>query len=259
MPFGNDSPFPLSDSFISRFKTTKGWEVDFLKARQSASRSFEAHDFTRSVAADITNIWTIGASSTATTWAVLAEAGGWVRGVTGASVATGAVSLQGISKFWTGTSGAGFASLIRLSAITDVRLEQGFADVLPTNGTTMVNLASAAFSSTVNAAVYLYDHLTASVSVTTTGLYTVGTSVAYSAVATTTNRYASGVTLFVALEVDGTTAKVWVGPPSGGPLAVKHAAVTAATGMVPFISATTASGSKNIDVDCIWTWTLGRV
>jgi hypothetical protein len=258
MPFGNDSTFPLHDDAVRRW-AQRGYMTDFLRARMSVSRSFEQHDFNRSVTADVTNNWSVQASSTATTWAMLAEAGGWIRGVTGASVATGAVGLFAPNKMWTGTSGAGFASLIRLSAITDVRLEQGFADVLPANGTTMVNLASNAFSSTVNAAVYLYDHLTASVSVTTTGLYTVGTSVAFSAVATTTNRYASGVTLFVALEVDGTTCKLWVGPPSGGPLAVKHAGVTAGTGMVPFINAVTASGSKNVDVDAIWTWTLGRV
>jgi hypothetical protein len=236
----------------------RGYEMDFLRARASVSRSFEVHDFNRSVTADITNNWTVGASSTATTWAMLAEPGGWVRAATGASLATGGVSLSAPNKMWNGTTGCGFASLIRLSAITDVRLEQGFADVLPANATTMVNLASNAFSSTVNAAIYLYDHVTASVSVTTTGLYTVGTSVAFSAVATTTNRYASGVTLFVALEVDGGTAKVWVGPPSGGPLAVKTSAVTLATGMVPFIAAVTSGATKNVDVDTIWTWTLGR-
>jgi hypothetical protein len=255
MPFGNDSPLPLHDDVLKRW-AQRGYMMDFLKARASVSRSFEVHDFTNSTAGDITNKWTAVASSTATTWAVLAEAGGWQRGVTGASVATGAVGLNGISKFWTGTSGAGFASLIRLSAVTEIRLEQGFADVLPAAGTKMVNLASQAFASTVNAAVYLYDHTG---STTTSGLYTIGTSVAYSAVATTTNRYDSAATLFVAVEVDGTTAKVWVGPPSGGPLAVKHSALTATTGMVPFFLATTASGSKNVDVDCLWTWTLGRV
>lgn len=255
MPFGNDSAFPLHDDQIKKW-SQRGWMMDFLKARASVSRQFDVHDFTRSITADVTNTWTVGATSTATTWAALAESGGWIRGVTGASVATGALQLSAPNKFWTGTNGAGFASLIRLSAVTEVRLEQGFADVLPAVGTNLVNIASNAFASTVNAAVYLYDHTG---STTTSGIYTVGTSVAFGAVATTTNRYASGVTLFVALEVDGTTVKLWIGPPGGGPLAVKHAGLTATTGMVPFVAATTSSGSKNIDVDTLWTWTLSRV
>lgn len=253
MPFGNDSAFPLHDEQIKKW-SQRGYMMDFLKARASASRSFETFDFNVK-AIDTTNQWTVGATSTATTWAVLAEPGGWIRGVTGASVATGALQISIPSKYWNGTTGAGFASLIRLSAVTEVRLEQGFADVLPAVGTTAVNLASNAFASVAAGAVYLYDHTG---STTTSGLYTIGTSVAFSATATTTNRYASAVTLFVAVEIDGTTAKLWVGPPAS-PLAVKTSAVAAADAFIPFIMAKTSSGSKNIDIDCIWTWTLGRV
>lgn len=253
MPFGNDSPFPLNDEMLKRW-ATRGYQFDYLKAQPGVTRSFEFFDFNIK-ALDTTNTWTVGASSTATTWAVLAESGGWIRGVTGASLATGGLQLSLPQKYWTGTSGCGFASLIRLSAVTEVRVEQGFADVLPAVATNLVNLASAAFNSTVNAAVYLYDHTG---STTTSGLYTVGTSVAFASVATTTNRYASGVTLFVMVEVNGTTASVWAGPP-GQPLASKTSALTAATGMIPFISCVTSSGSKNIDVDMFATWTLSRV
>ncbi len=254
MPFGTDSYFPIHDDMIRRW-SGRGWMNDYMKARPGITRSFEVHDFNRSVTADITNTWTAVASSTATTWAVLAESGGWQRGVTGASVATGAVGLNGINKFWTGTSGCGFASLIRLSAVTEIQLEQGFADVLPAAGTFMINTASSSFNSTVNAAVYLYKH---SGSTTVSGLYTVGTSVAFANVATTTNRYDSAATLFVALEVNVGTVTLWVGPP-GQPIASKTSAVTPTTGMVPFLLATTTSGSKNVDVDAIWTWTLSRV
>ena len=229
--------------------------MDFLKSRAKVSRQFDEYDFAVK-AIDTTNQWTVGASSTATTWAVLAESGGWIRGVTGASLATGGLQLSVPTKYWTGTNGAGFASLIRLSAVTEVRVEQGFADVLPAVATTLVNLASSSFNSTVNAAVYLYDHAG---STTTSGIYTVGTSVAFGSVATTTNRYASGVTLFVALEVDGTNVKLWIGPPGGGPLASRSTSVTPTTGMIPFISVVTSSGSKNLDLDALWTWTLSRV
>lgn len=254
---GSSTPFPLFDSILRKF-TGKGPRYDFLAMRADGSRSFEKHDFNRSVTSDVTNVWTVGATSTATTWAILAEPGGWLRGVTGASVATAGLQLYAPNKMWNGTAGAGFASLIRLSAVTDIRVEQGFADVVPAVSTPAVNLASNAFASVTTGAVYLYDHLTASVSVTTTGLYTVGASVAYSAVATTTNRYASAVTLFVAVEIDGTTVRCWVGSP-GQPLATKTAALEAATGLIPFIAIKGAGASKNVDIDTLWTWTKSRV
>lgn len=249
---GSSTPFPLFDSVLRKF-TGKGPRYDFLAMRADASRSFEKFDFNVK-ALDATNQWTVGATSTATTWAVLAAAGGWIRGVTGASVATGALQLSIPTKYWNGATGAGFASLIKLSAITEVRLEQGFADVLPAVGTTAVNLASNAFNSVAAGAVYLYDHTG---STTTSGLYTIGVSIAYSAVATTTNRYASGATLFVAVEVDGTTVRLWVGAP-GQPLAVKTSALEAANGLIPFVLVQTSSGSKNCDIDTIWTWTKSR-
>lgn len=257
MPFGNDSPFPLFDDQIKKW-ANRGYEMDFLKSRAFGSRSFEFHDFTNSVAADITNKWTVLATSTATTWAVLAEPGGWVRGVTGASVATGAVGLHQANKFWNGTNGAGFASRIRLSAETNIRLEQGFVDVAPAVGTTAVNYASNTFNSVTTGAVYLFDNGVAASS-TVTGLFTIGTSTAFQSVSTSTNRYASGVSLFVAMEIDGTTVKLWVGPPTGGPLAVVQSAFAASESWLPYFHAKTASGSKNVDVDFLATWTLSRV
>lgn len=255
MPFGNDTPFPLSDAFISRFKAPRGYETDFLKARASRSRSFECYDFNIK-ALDTTNEWTVAATSTATTWAVLAEPGGWLRGVTGASLATAALQIQRPQKYWNGTSGAGFASLIRLSSPVGVRLEQGFADVLPAIGTTVVNLASNAFASVAAGAVYLYDDGSASAAVT--GLYTIGSSTAYGALATTTNRYASAVTLFVAMEIIGRNVNLWVGDGSA-PLVSATSVVTAADGLIPFIAVKKVAGASiNCDIDALWTWTNGR-
>lgn len=256
MPFGNDSPFPLHDNQIRKW-SQRGYMMDFLKARASRSRSFECHDFNTSVTAAITNVWTVAAGATATTWAALAEPGGWIRGVTGASVATGSLQIQAPQKYWNGTSGAGFATLIRLSAVTNVRVEMGFAEVLPAINVLAVNTASQAFNSMTTAAVYLYDN-GVSASTTVTGLYTVGATVAYSAVATTTNRFDSAATMFVALEIDGSTAKLWLGDESQ-PAAVKHSALEAASTLLPFIMVKTQAASKNVDIDTIWTWTLGRV
>lgn len=256
--FGNRNPFPLSDRFIGFFRSQDGYFKDFLKARASQSRSFEHYDFNIK-ALDTTNLWTVGASSTATTWAVLAEPGGWIRGVTGASVATGHLQISIPQKYWNGTKGAGFASLIRLSAETEVRLEQGFADVLPAIGTNVVaSLASSTMNSVTTGAVYVFDH--ASGSGTTTGLYAIGSSTTVNQVATTTNRYASGVTLFVAVEVNGRHATVWAGTPGNtiAPVATGTNVTNAADAWIPFISCKTSSGSKNCDIDTIWTWTNGR-
>lgn len=250
--FGNSNPFPLSDAFLRRF-SSKGDRHDYLKARMSRSRSFEQYDFNVQ-AVDTTNVWTVGAHSTSSTWAVLAEAGGWIRGGTGASVATGAVQLSQLQKYWTGTSGAGMAALIRMSAVTAVRVELGFADVLPAVGTHAVNLASNAFNSIASGVVYVFDVSTA----ITTGLYGIGTSTAFNSVATTTNRFASGVTMFVAIEIAGRNANLYLGD-GPAPVATATNITTAADGLRPFIMATTLGGAKNIDLDAFWTWTNGRV
>lgn len=250
--FGSRNPFPLFDRYIQSLGQ-RSREQDLLKARASKSRSFEHYDFNVK-AIDTTNQWTVGASSTATTWAVLAEPGGWIRGVTGASVATGHLQISIPTKYWNGTKGAGMATLIRLSAVTEVRLEQGFADVLPAIGTNVVSsLASSTMNSVTTGVVYLFDH--ASGSGTTTGLYAIGSSTTVNQVATTTNRYDSAATLFVAIEVLGRKASLWVGD-GANPIAEIALATTAADSWLPFISCKTSTASKNVDVDTIWTWTV---
>lgn len=255
--FGNRNPFPFVDRFVESSVTPKGRKYDlFANNAFTRSRQITKHDFENSIAADVTNKWTVTATSTATTWAVLAEPGGWIRGVTGASVATAALQIHGANKFWNGTKGAGFASLIRLSAVTDIRLEQGFVDVSPANATTAINYASNAFNSVTTGAVYLFDNGVAASS-TVTGLWTKGVSTAVQSVATTTNRYASGVTLFVAMEIDGTTVRLWVGD-GAQPVATVTSAFTASESWVPWIGVKGLGASKNVDIDALWTWTIGR-
>lgn len=251
--FGNRDPFPLIDSWLSRFKG-KGYERDYMKARMSRSRSFTEHDFLGALAGTVTGQWTISATSTATTWAILGESGGWIRGVTGASVATAALQIYGPGKFFNGTNGAGFASLIRLSAVTDIRLEQGFVDVSPANAVTAINYASNSFNSVTTGAVYLFDNGVAA-SATVTGLFTVGVSTAMQTVATTANQYASGVTLFVAMEIVGTTVKLWTGN-DRSPTAVITSAFAASESWLPWIGIKGLGASKNVDIDALWTWSV---
>ena len=61
------------------------------------------------------------------------------------------------------------------------------------------------------------------------------------------------------MELDGQTAKVWIGGPSGGPLVVKHTALEAAAGLIPFINIKGLGASKNVDVDVFAVGTNGRV
>lgn len=256
MPFGNDSAFPLHDDQIKKW-SQRGWMMDFLKSRATVSRQFNEYDFCVK-AIDSTNQWTITNTSTSTQWAVLAQAGGWIRGVTGASVATGALQISIPQKYWDGTRGAGFASLIQLSSVTEVRLEQGFADVLPAISTNVINsLASATFNSVTTGAVYVYDQVSGTG--ITTGLYCIGASTTNNKVATTTNRYDSAATLFVALEVNGRNVQLWLGPPGGTPTAVAVNGTNAADAWLPFVNVKTSSGSKNCDIDTLWTWSLSRV
>ncbi len=255
MPFGNDSPFPLSDAFLNRFKT-RGYEMDFLKARASMSRSFEHYDFNVK-ALDTTNVWTVGAGSGATTWAVRAEAGGWIRGTGGTSSAVSGLQLSIPQKYWTGTSGAGFAALIRLSDISECRLTCGFADALPSVNTKIINsMATPTYNTATAGAMYMYDH---QATTTTSGLYTIGTSSTAAKVVTTTNRFVNATTLFVAVEVNGTGAMLWLGNNSA-PIAVQANAVTAADGLLPFIEYQQSDGtSSTCDIDALWHWTNGRV
>lgn len=250
--FGTSAAFPLSDRILRKF-TGKGPRWDFLAARPSRSRSFENYDFNVK-ALDTTNQWTVTAGATATTWAVLAEPGGWIRGVTGASVATGSLQLSIPTKYWNGTKGAGFASLIRLSAVTEIRVEMGFADVLPAINTTALNLASGTFNSIASGAVYVYDHTG---STTTSGLYTIGTSTAFGSVATTTNRFDSAATMFVALEVNSRSVSLWLGDQEQ-PIARAATGTTAADSWIPFIMVKTSTATKNVDIDSFITWTNGR-
>lgn len=253
--FGNLNPFPLADGFIQSFMQ-KGRHRDFLAARASTSRSFEHYDFNIK-ALDTTNVWTVAAGSGATTWAVRAEAGGWIRGVGGTSSAVSGLQISIPQKYWTGTSGAGFAALIRLSDISECRLTCGFADALPSVNTRIVNsLTTPSFNTATAGAMYLYDHTGTT---TTSGLYTIGTSSTAARVATTTNRFVNATTLFVAVEVIGRTARAWVGN-GNNPLASQTNAMTPTDGLIPFIEYQQSDGStSNCDIDTIWTWTNGRV
>ena len=260
MPFGNDSPFPRSDSFLSRF-AQRGYELDFLKSIAGRSRSFEVYDFNIK-ALDTTNVWTVAAGGTATTWAVRAEAGGWIRGVTGTTTACAALQIYQPQKYWTGTSKGGVAFLWRSDVVQGVTYEIVFVDALPAINTTVINDATApTFNTSVDVAMFLYQHTgNATAAPNRVGLYAANSSAGTAqkellTISTLgdTPGPAAATEHFVAIELDGTTVKCWVGA-RNQPL-VLHSAVTAANGMVPFFAVKGAnSTSKNADLDAIFTW-----
>lgn len=266
MPFGSDSPFPLSDAFLTRGWPSKGYQQDFLKARASRSRSFEAYDFNIK-ALDTTNQWTVAAGGTATTWAVRAEAGGWIRGVTGTTTASAALQISIPQKYWTGTANAGVAFLWRPDVVQGVTYEMGFVDALPAINTTVINADTAAptFNTSVDVAMLLYRHTgNATAAPDSVGLYAANSSAATTqrslqTVATLGAKPgpAAATEYFVAIELQGANVLCWMGDLSA-PLVLNNG-ITAANGVLPFFAVKgNNSTSKNADIDAIFTWS-GRL
>lgn len=255
MATNRHTAFPLSEKQLRKMGGL-GYRFDFLKMLAVRDTALQVSDFDIK-ALDTTNQWTVAAGATATTWAVRAEAGGWIRGVLGTTAATSGLQISKPQKYWTPSAGAGVAILYRPSAITEIRLEMGFADALPAVNTNIVNsLTTPTFNTVASGAVFAFDHTG---STTTSGLYTIGTSGAAAAkVATTTRRPVAATPHFVAIEMVGTTAWLYCGD-DDGITATAIAGVTAADGMIPFLSCkksdTTAS---NVDIDMIATWS-GRL
>lgn len=263
---GNSNPFPLSVRNLDQ-RVGNARIKDFLYARADRDYAFERHDFNRSITADVTNTWTVANGGTATTWAARAEAGGWIRGITGTTTASAGLQMYQPTKYWTGTSVAGCAFLYKATVVEGLTIEMGFVDALPGINNTVINSDTAAptFNTSVDVAMFLYRHATAA----TLAPNSVGLYAANSSAATTQRSLATVATLgaapgpvaatehFVAIELVGTTVLCWIGG-LDEPLKLTSA-ITAANGVLPFFSVKgNNSTSKNVDIDTIWTWS-GRL
>ena len=262
---GNTNPFPLSVRNLDQ-RVGNARIKDFLYMLAARDYSVDIYDFNIK-ALDTTNIWSVAAGGGATTWAVRAEAGGWIRGVTGVTTACAGLQIYQPQKYWTGTSKAGVAFLWRSNVVQGVTCEMGFVDALPAINTTVINdpTAVATFNTAVDVAMFLYRQAgNATAAPDQVGLYA-----ANSSAATTQRSLQTTATLgakpgpvadtehFVAIEIDGTTVKCWIGD-SEKPL-VLSAAITAANGVLPFFAVKgNNSTSKNVDLDTIATWS-GRL
>lgn len=263
---GNSSPFPLSVRNLDQ-RVGNARIKDFLNMRADRDYALERHDFNRSITADVTNTWTVANGGTATTWAALAAAGGWIRGITGTTTASAGLQMYQPTKYWTGTSGAGCAFLYKATVVEGLTIEMGFVDALPSINSTVVNNATTpTFNTSVDVAMFLYQHTSGNSTAAPdrVGLYTNNSSAATaqkSVQTIATLGAAPGPVAatehFVAIELVGTTVMCWIGG-QDEPLKLTSA-ITAANGVLPFFSVKGAnSTSKNVDIDTIWTWS-GRL
>jgi hypothetical protein len=195
---------------------------------------------------DTTNHWTVANGAGATTWAVFADVGGMIRGATGATAATSGLQLQyGAQKYYKGQYGAVLHCLLRLSAITELRVELGFVDALPAVNTSIINsLATPTFNTTAAGAVWVYDHTG---STTTMGLYGIGTGVAASKVAITAPAPVAATLLPVTVVLINSVALVFVGDVDVPQASV---AIKNTDGLIPVMSVKGSdTTTKNVDLD----------
>lgn len=249
---GRMLPFPLSKKNLRKFSGLDSPLYEFLEYAAVRDVSFQTYDFNVK-ALDTTNIWTVAAGTGATTWAVRAEAGGWLRGVTGTTAATSGLQLQIPQKYWTGTSAAGMACLFRLSSATEIRIEVGFADAIPAVNTTLVNsLVTPTFNTATAAALYVYDQTGTAA---TSGLYTAGTS-ATSAVNAITGVAPTATTpFFVAVQAVGNTVWCYAGDRAYPVARTSGANFVGTDGLTLIVSVKgSATASVNVDIDKIMHW-----
>lgn len=252
---GNTNPFPLSQRNMNA-RLGNDLVRDILAMRNTRDYQYTVYDFDIK-ALDTTNVWTVAAGAGATTWAARAEAGGWLRGVTGTSSGVSGLQLSLPNKYWTPASVCGMAVLVRLSDISEVKLTAGFADALPSVNTTIINSnVTPTFNTATAGAMAHYHH---SGTTTITGLYTIGTTVAAAKVATTTYRPTNSVAYFIVVECNGSSAYMFMGDNGNNPLAVATSALASADGLIPFVEAQNLdANSTNVDIDFFATWS-GRL
>jgi len=232
---------------------------EFLDFHALRDVSFEKFDFNIK-ALDTTNVWTVAAGASSTTWAVRAEAGGWIRGVIGATAATSGLQLSIPTKYWSGDANAGMACLFRASNITEKRIEIGFVDALPSVNTTVVNsLTTPSYNTATDAAMFVYDHTGTT---TTMGLYTAGTGFTAAKQAFTTPAPTVAGVYFVAIQLIGNRAYLWC-KDAANPTAQASSGTTdyieGGNGVIPVVSLKSAdTNTGNFDIDFLATWS-GRI
>jgi hypothetical protein len=249
-------PFPLSKRSLRKF-TGLGPRYEFLEMFAKRDFAFEWFDFNVK-ALDTTNLWTVAAGATATTWAVNASVGGWIRGASGTTAATSGLQIYRPNKFVKGDNGCGMIVGFRFDIFDEIRLEMGFADALPAVNTNVVNnISTPTFNTAADVALYMIDEAS---SVTTTGFYTDGTSITAAKTAVTAPVPVVDTLFTAMIQVQDNQAYLFLND-LDSPVA-SHANtdyIEGGNGLLPFFSQKTSdTNSKNIDIDFIGVWS-GRL
>lgn len=205
-PFRGTFPFELSRLPVSRGSAL----LEFLRGVKSFDRVVDWDDFTEDTLAAITDRFDVAAGATATTWALTAVEDGALLGVTGTTAATSGLQLYTPALF-TGARNAEAWIRVKTSDITELRLEFGLVDALPSVNTPCVNsLTTPTFSTVADGALYVYNHTG---STTTTGLYAIDSTASTGDAeksATTTRRLVNDTYQIIGVKLIGGTAHLVV-------------------------------------------------
>jgi hypothetical protein len=198
-----------------------------------------------------------GAGASAVAFAINAQVGGVIRGTTGtANDATASQSLVSPAQ-WKGDKYAGVEFIwTPITAVTDTRIELGFTDVVPGTTAPVVNNLSTPTvnASVVDAAVDVYNHLTAT---TINTFVTIGTTItAVDTPYTPVTAVAAATKVRSRIQLVGNHAYCW----RDGVLMGRHNTpgtdyIEGGTALVfwAFIWAQSAT-SKSLDLDLIHAW-----
>ena len=200
--------YPLSRAQLTR-RMGKGDPIyKFLEYQALKDVVFEKYDFL-GAALDTNQITVVTKGSTATEWAISAGMNGRILGIGGTTAATSGLQFTvAPGAIFSGDKNAGFEIRYQIDDITEQRLEMGFVNAFPSINSTAVNsLTTPTFTTTADAALYVYNHTGTT---TTTGLYAIGTAVAANKTATTTKRPVNATYQVVRIQLIGNLAFLWV-------------------------------------------------
>ncbi len=196
-----------------------------------------------------------GGGASAVAFAVTVAENGWIRATTGtANDATTTESLI-TPKIYYGDRNAWIEMRVKpVTAVTETQIELGFVDVVPGSNKTVVNALTGPATvnaSVVDAAVFVYDHSTAT---TTTELVTIGGSITIANTAfTAPTAVAAGTAFTIRVALQGNHVYCWM----DGVLVAKHNVpgtdyIEGGNAVAGFalITATNAT-SKSLDIDYI--------
>lgn len=248
---------PLSIRQLRAGIGTKGPLFDYLKhfARRDVVNHFD--DF---LVDTLNTFWTAvanGGGASAASFTVNVQENGVIRATTGtANDDTASASLIGAAN-WYGDRNCGIEIRWKpITAVTDVRIEMGFVDVVPSSNKPIGNNISTPTvnASVVDAAVYLYNE---SSSTATSELLTIGTTIsAAKSTFTPPTTIAAGTYNVVRLQLIGNQVFLWM----DGQLMASHAAaatdyVEGGSALAPFVYIKALSAtSKSIDLDYVHVW-----